>query len=148
MPRKSEESDRVWQIETNLDNATGEQIGFLFERLFEAGALDVFASPVIMKKSRPAWTLSALAAPDRVDEVERLMLLESPTFGVRRWEVERRKLARSWETVKTKYGPIRVKVGRFGGKVVRRAPEFEDLRAAAIKHRVPLSTVLAAIRPL
>ena len=89
------QSDRVWQIETNLDNATGEQIADLFERLFEAGALDVFAMPVIMKKSRPGWVLTALAAPDRVDEIERCILTESPTFGVRRWMAERRKLARS-----------------------------------------------------
>lgn len=134
-------SDLVWLIETNLDNVSGEVVGWLFERLFEVGALDVFSTPIQMKKSRPAIQLSALAAPSRRAAVEELLLVESPTFGVRARLVERAKLAREESSVGTPYGRIRVKVGRLKGRVVRVAPEYEDVRAAALKHRVPLATV-------
>ena len=86
-------------------------------------------------------SLSALVPPSRRRAVERVLLVESPTFGVRRSLVERTKLARAERVTRTKYGPIRVKVGTLDGKVTRVAPEFEDVRAAALKHRVPLATV-------
>jgi len=140
-----ETTDVAWLVETNLDNASGELVGWLFERLFAAGALDVFTTPIQMKKSRPAVTISVLAPPSRLRAIEETLLVESPTFGVRRSLVERRKLAREERVVRTRYGPIRVKVGRMNGRVVRTAPEYEDVRAAALKHRVPLSAVLSDI---
>ncbi|MBI2901692.1 MAG: nickel pincer cofactor biosynthesis protein LarC [Planctomycetes bacterium] len=138
------ESDLVYEIRANLDNAPGDLIGYACEKLFEAGALDVWTEPIQMKKSRPGVALAALVAPDRREAAERILLTETPTFGVRRVLMERSKLDRRTATVRTPYGPIRIKTGCLDGRPVRSAPEYEDVRAAAMRHGVPLSRVLRA----
>jgi hypothetical protein len=145
-PAETAESDTVWLIETNLDNATGEQVGHLFERLLAAGAVDVWTTPIQMKKSRPAVQVSMLAGEAARPTLERILLTETPTFGLRRAPMERSKLERRIETVSTPYGRIRVKVGSLGGKDLKAAPEFEDCRAAAERRGVPLSKVQEAAR--
>ncbi|MBI4565200.1 MAG: SAM-dependent chlorinase/fluorinase [Planctomycetes bacterium] len=125
---------RVAQLETNLDNASGELVGWLFERLFEDGALDVFATPIQMKKNRPGIMVSVLAPLDRARDLERLLLRESPTFGVRHRIVERTVLDRAVRVVRTRYGPIRCKVGRLEGSAIHVSPEYEDVRRAARRH--------------
>ncbi len=137
-----EEVDAVYLVETNLDNASGELIGYLYEKLFAAGAVDVYSTPIQMKKSRPAIKVSVLVPPARREAVEEALLRETPTFGVRRVLMERSKLDRREETVQTPFGPIRSKVGVRGGKVVKTAPEYEDARAAAHRHGVPLARVM------
>jgi uncharacterized protein (TIGR00299 family) protein len=145
----AEESDAVFLVETNLDNVAGELVGYLYEKLFAAGALDVYSTPILMKKSRPAVKISVLTPPSRRAAVEALLLRETPTFGVRRVLMERSKLPRREITVQTPYGPIRCKVGRLNGRTLKAAPEYEDARAAAEHHGVPLSTVQeAALRAL
>jgi uncharacterized protein (TIGR00299 family) protein len=139
-----EESDAVYLIETNLDNVAGELVGYLYEKLFAAGALDVYTTPIFMKKSRPAVKISVLAPPSRRPEVESLLLRETPTFGVRRVLMERSKLGRREVTVQTPYGPIRCKVGTLDGQTLKAAPEYEDARAAAERHGVPLARVQEA----
>ncbi len=141
-----EESDSVWLVETNLDNVSGELVGYLFEKLFAAGAVDVYTTAIQMKKSRPAVKVSVLVPPSKRGTVEALLLKETPTFGVRRTLMERSKLSRREVVVKTPYGPIRCKVGSLGGKDVKSAPEYEDVRAAAERHGVPLSRVHDAAR--
>lgn len=137
-------SDVVWLVETNLDNASGEVVGYVFEKLLAAGAVDVYTTPIQMKKSRPGVKLSALVAPERREAVESLLLRETPTFGVRRTLMERTKLARTSVTVKTRYGALRLKVGSLDGETLKASPEFEDARAAAEKHGVPLARVIDA----
>jgi len=141
-----EESDAVWLIETNLDNAPGELVGYLFEKLLAAGAVDVYTTPIQMKKSRPGVKVSVLAAPSRRTALEEILLRETPTFGVRRTLMERSKLGRHEATVTTPYGEIRLKVGKLNGETLKAAPEYEDVRAAAEKHRVPLARVSEAAR--
>jgi uncharacterized protein (TIGR00299 family) protein len=141
-----EESDAVYLVETNLDNVSGELVGYLYDKLFAAGAVDVYTTPIQMKKSRPAVKVSALVPPSRRAAVEEVLLRETPTFGVRRVLMERSKLDRLERTVATPFGPIRSKVGLRKGKVVKSAPEFEDARAAAERHGVPLSKVLDSAR--
>ncbi|HXG62156.1 MAG TPA: nickel pincer cofactor biosynthesis protein LarC [Planctomycetota bacterium] len=140
----AEESDAVFLVETNLDNVAGELVGYLYEKLFAAGALDVYSTPILMKKSRPAVKISVLTPPSRRAAVEALLLRETPTFGVRRVLMERSKLPRREITVQTPYGPIRCKVGRLNGRTLKAAPEYEDARAAAEHHGVPLSAVQEA----
>jgi uncharacterized protein (TIGR00299 family) protein len=142
----SEESDSIGLVETNLDNASGELVGYLFEKLFAAGAVDVFTTAIQMKKSRPGVKVSVLVAPSKQATIEEILLRETPTFGVRRMLMERRKLARHEERVATRYGTIRVKVGLLGNEPLKASPEYEDCRAAAKKHVVPLSKVLDAAR--
>jgi uncharacterized protein (TIGR00299 family) protein len=139
-----EESDLVYLVETNLDDTPGEVVGYLFEKLFAAGALDVYTTPIQMKKSRPATKLSALVPPSARARVEEEILRETPTFGVRRTLLERSKLARREFTVKTRYGPVRCKAGALGGEEIKVSPEYEDVRAAAKKHGVTLARAAEA----
>lgn len=139
-----EESDTVVLLETNLDNAPGELVGYLYERLFAAGALDVYSTPILMKKSRPAVKISVLVPPSLQSAVESLLLRETPTFGIRRILMERSKLGRRQVTVRTSYGPIRCKVGTLNGQTLKASPEYEDVRAAAERHGVPLLKVQEA----
>lgn len=141
------ESDSVWLVETNLDNVSGELVGYLFEKLLAAGAVDVYTTAIQMKKSRPAVKVSALVPPSKRAAVEALLLRETPTFGVRRALMERSKLGRREVAVKTPYGAIRCKVGSMNGRDVKAAPEYEDVKAAAERHGVPLTRVHeAAVR--
>jgi len=140
------EADAVWILETNLDDMTGEQIAFCAERLFERGALDVFTTPVLMKKGRPGVVLSALCDDARRADIERLIFEHTSTFGVRRTLWQRTKLARSWRTVETQWGPVRMKIARLGGRELRCEPEYEDCRALAEANDVPLSDVQRAAR--
>jgi len=139
-------SDTVFLIETNLDNASGELVGYLFEKLLAAGAVDVYTTPIQMKKSRPGVKLSVLASPSKRTSVEEILLRETPTFGVRRTLMERSKLDRKEATVSTKYGSVRLKIGLLDGETLKASPEYEDCRAAAEKHGVSLSKVADAAR--
>ena len=138
------EQDEVMVIEANLDDQDAQGIGYTFERLLEAGALDVYATPVLMKKNRPGTKLSVIVRCCDLDRIEELLFAETTTFGLRRWRCRRSKLQRQWQEVQTQYGPIRIKIGRRGGKVVTASPEYEDCAAAAQKHGAALRTVTAA----
>lgn len=142
----ADESDTISLVETNLDNASGELVGYLFEKLFAAGAVDVYTTAIQMKKSRPGVKISVLVAPAKRPAVEEVLLRETPTFGVRRVSMERTKLGRRETKVSTRFGDIRVKVGSIDGEELKAAPEYEDCRAAAEKHGVPLAKVVDAAR--
>ncbi len=135
------EHDEVVLLEANLDDCTGEQIGYAVDRLFEAGALEVFNTAISMKKSRPGVVLSVIAPIEKESDCERVLFAETSTFGVRRSLRTRRKLGRRIDAVATRYGEIRVKIGTRGEEVVRVAPEFEDCAKAAREHGVPLADV-------
>lgn len=132
----------VW-LETNIDDLNPQVYGYVLERLFEAGALDVTLTPVQMKKNRPAVTLAVLCPPAQAEALTRLIFAETPTLGVRRQTLERISLPRSFETVATPYGPIRVKVVH-GPRGPRGQPEYEDCRRAAAAHQAPLTEVMRA----
>ncbi len=140
------EEDRVIVLETQVDDATGQAVAFAVARLLEAGALDAFAIPILMKKGRPGQLLCVLCRTDDVAMLEGILFGETTTFGVRRYECLRRKLAREHVTVATPFGPIRVKLGRRGDQIVQAWPEFEDCAAAAQKHGVALRVVQDAAR--
>ena len=123
--------DNVVLLETNLDNATGEQLGFAMERLFEAGALDVWHTPIQMKKNRPGVLLSALGPAALESRLAEVFLRDTPTLGVRVRPVGRYVADRDTVTVETEYGPIRMKRKWLAGEVVSAAPEYEDITAAA-----------------
>ncbi|MGD2111243.1 MAG: nickel pincer cofactor biosynthesis protein LarC [Phycisphaerae bacterium] len=137
------DTDSISVVEANLDDATPEVTGHCMERLFAAGALDVYAVPIQMKKSRPGVVLTALCEHARAAELEAIIFAETPTFGVRRHSVTRAKMRRRHETVSTRFGEIRMKVGERGG-VVTASPEYEDCQSAAKKHGAALRDVMAA----
>jgi uncharacterized protein (TIGR00299 family) protein len=142
----STERDRVWMLETNLDDVPAEVIGYCFDQLFAAGALDVFSTPIQMKKNRPGVLLSVLAPESALAVLETILFRETETFGIRRYAVERSKLEREVVTVATPWGPIRGKRGwRAGGPSVF-TPEYEDCARVARQHGIALREVYATVR--
>lgn len=137
------EMDRITVLEANLDDSTPEIVGHAIERLLAAGALDAYCLPIQMKKSRPGLLLTVLAEVPQAGALESIMFAETTTFGIRRHDVLRSKLSRRIETVDTRYGPLKVKIGGRGGCVVSVAAEYEDCRAAAAAHDVPLREVMS-----
>ena len=127
------EQDTVSLIETNIDDMDPRIYGHVMETLFEAGALDVWLTPVIMKKSRPGTLLSVICDHDRADALSGIILKETTTFGVRVSAARRLKLGREIREIKTKCGPVRVKFGKAGEKVLKAVPEYEDVKALARK---------------
>jgi len=143
------ETDRVVVLETNLDDITSEVLGYVMDQAFAKGALDVFHTPIQMKKNRPGVLLSLLCAEADADRLTELLLRETSAFGVRRHTAERRKLARENVEVNTAYGVVSVKLGRLGGRIVQAAPEYETCKRLAEAKGVPLKDVYsAALRAL
>ena len=138
--------ERLFMIETNIDDLSPQILGHVMDRAFELGALDCYFTPVQMKKNRPGVLLSVLCERDRKEQLVNLLFTETTTLGVRSYEVDRRALRRSMVRVETQYGPIDVKVGHLNGHVVNEMPEFEQVRAAATKAGVPLKVVEEATR--
>jgi len=138
------ETDRIAVLETNLDDVPAEVLGNFVERSLAIGALDVFHTPIQMKKNRPGVLLTVLCWEAEADRFSELMLRETSAFGVRRTIVERRKLRREMATVATPYGPVEVKVGRLDGKAIQRAPEYETCKRLAYAADVPVKDVITA----
>jgi len=138
------ETDRIAVLETNLDDCAGEILGHFIETALADGALDVFHTPIQMKKNRPGVLLTVLCAENEADKFAELILWETTTFGVRKTIAERRKLRRGFAEVKTPFGKVTVKIGRLGGKVVQVAPEFESAKKLAAQKKVPLEKIYEA----
>jgi len=143
-PSSDGDSDHVVELSANIDDLSGEVLGHALGRLMELGALDAWATPIYMKKNRPAVQVSALCLPADADAVRSALFAETTTFGVRQVSLTRAKLERTFQAVETAYGPIRVKVGRRGGRVISAAPEFADCQAAARSHHVTVKEVMDA----
>jgi len=143
------EIDRVAVLETNLDDINAEILGGFVEAALAAGALDVFHTPIQMKKNRPGVLLTVLCAESEADKFSEMILRETSTFGVRRTIAERRKLRREFKNIKTKFGTVAVKVGTLNGKILHAAPEFESCKKLSLQKRVPLKHVYdAALKAL
>ncbi|TVR65026.1 MAG: nickel pincer cofactor biosynthesis protein LarC [Candidatus Competibacteraceae bacterium] len=133
-------------LECNIDDMNPECYDHVLERLFAAGAKDVWLTPVLMKKNRPGTLLSVLCAPTLASVLSERLLLETTTLGVRRHAVERTALVRETTRVATRYGEVAVKVAHHRGQPLRGKPEYEDCRRLALEHRVPIHAVYAAVR--
>jgi uncharacterized protein (TIGR00299 family) protein len=129
-------------LEANLDDLNPQVFGYVMDRLREEGALDVFGIPVQMKKNRPGTLLTVLCKPEDAASLTQLLFTETTTLGVRRRDEVRQTLARRWETVRTEWGEVRIKIASMNGTVTNYAPEYEDCRRIAAEHHVPLKTVM------
>ena len=138
--------ETVVQLETTIDDMSPQLYEPLMERLLEAGALDVFLTPVIMKRSRPGIVLTALAEPSRVGELSTILFEESTTIGVRWTESQRTRLERELVTLRTAYGPVSFKISRLGGKIVTVTPEFSEVTRIAKEKGLPVREVLDQAR--
>jgi pyridinium-3,5-bisthiocarboxylic acid mononucleotide nickel chelatase len=136
--------DRVGIIETTIDDATPELLSYVADCLLAAGASDVYRTPVQMKKGRIGMQLTILCSPEKAEALQKLVFLETTTLGLRYREEEKKSLVRSVVSVETEWGAIRVKIGLLDGEVVNYAPEYEDCRAIAERHTVPLKQVMQA----
>lgn len=134
-------SDEVWMVEANIDDMHGEVSGYIFDKLLGAGAVDVFMTPVQMKKCRPAVLISAIVTEAALPRVESVFFDQSTTFGVRRYKVRRTKLVSETVDVGTLYGRVRVKIGTLDGGVKSIAPEYDDCKRIADTEGVPLKLV-------
>ena len=139
-------TETIAQVETTIDDMSPQLYEPLMDRLFEAGALDVFLTPVIMKRSRPGTVLTALCPPDRVGDLSRVLFEESSTIGVRWSEMSRARLDREMVTITTAYGTLPAKVSRLGGRIVTVTPEFADVARIAREKGLPVREVLDQAR--
>ena len=139
-------STGVKLIETNIDDMSGEMLGYVQERLFEMGARDVWFTPIQMKKNRPATMLSIIVAAHSEDEIVALIMKETTTLGVRVRPLERIEAGREVVSVETSLGSAVVKLKKLNGVVVSVAPEYEDARLLALKHELPLHEVFRRVQ--
>ncbi|HKW94331.1 MAG TPA: nickel pincer cofactor biosynthesis protein LarC [Methylomirabilota bacterium] len=139
-------TETIVQVETTVDDMSPQLYEPLLERLLEAGALDVFLTPVIMKRSRPGVVLTALCEPRRVADLSRVLFEESSTIGVRWTAYQRERLDREIVRLTTAYGPIAFKVSRLEGRVITVTPEFEEVRRLARDKGLPVREVLEQAR--
>jgi uncharacterized protein (TIGR00299 family) protein len=142
----AEKCERLWMLETNIDDMSPQVFGHVMERAFELGALDCYFTPIQMKKNRPGIMLSILCTLEQKESLTQLVFSETTTIGIRSYEVERRALDREIVTVETEFGSIDLKVSRLNGNVVTGTPEYEQCRLAAIKADVSLRVVENASR--
>lgn len=128
--------------ECNIDDMSGEVYPYVQEKLLQAGALDCWLTPIIMKKGRPAQTLSVLLTPDKLDKLTELLLTETTSLGVRYYAVHRHINYRKFTTVTLPEGEVKIKYAQMGEKIVNIAPEFEDCKALALKGGRSLKTIM------
>jgi len=146
----ADEAETEWLVllETNIDDLNPQVYDHLMNRLFGAGALDAWLTPVQMKKNRPGVLVSVLCQAAGEARLADILFRETTTLGLRRQTVERRRLPREIREVQTRYGAARVKVAFADGRVLRAAPEYEDCRRLAEANGVPLRQVLAEVERL
>ena len=138
-------AEEMWILEANIDDCSGEILGFAMESLLEAGAADVWNTPVYMKKGRPAYMLSVLCKKESISIMEEILFLQTTTIGVRRHLVERTILDREKRTVSTEWGEAEVKICTFKDKVFC-YPEYESVRRICKNNDVDFQTVYGRIR--
>lgn len=142
---QSEKSNQtIVVVETNIDDMNPQIYGFVMDRAFALGALDVFLVPAQMKKNRPGVLLTALCEPDKAEAIKEMLLAETTTLGLRFYEAKRRVLEREIVEVDTEYGLIRIKVARDGARTLHFQPEYEDCVRLALERKAPLLEVQAA----
>jgi len=142
----AEKANELLVLETNIDDCNPQIFDYVMERLFKAGALDVWLTPIQMKKNRPAVTLSVLAPAALQAAVEEIIFTEATTIGIRRYAVQRTAAERREETVNTPWGSVRVKISSVNGKTCTVTPEYDECRNLAEKSGVSLKEIFAAVR--
>ncbi len=132
-------------LESNIDDMNPEHYDFVLEQLFTAGASDAWLTSIVMKKSRPAVTLSILCKEQLAEKMKEIVFLHSTSIGIREYRVKKNMLRREKSTIETVFGPVRIKQSFFNGKMVRSKPEFEDCKKLAEKHQISISEIENAV---
>ena len=134
--------EEISVIEANLDDMNPQIYGYFLEKALAAGALDVYTTPVQMKKNRPGTLLTVLCKPQEANALTSMIFAETTTFGVRTTRAQRRILPREHVSVSTTFGDVRIKLSRVNGRILHVSPEFEDCRKLAVEKNVPLQQVI------
>jgi pyridinium-3,5-bisthiocarboxylic acid mononucleotide nickel chelatase len=144
--QRPEESDQIWVLETNLDDVPAEVIGYCYDLLLSAGALDVFSTPIFMKKNRPGVLLSVLTTEQLIPVLEEILFRETTTLGIRRYPAMRHKLQRKAHAVETQWGPVKGKVAWSEGRPPHFSPEYDDCARIARENKVGIREVFAQVQ--
>ena len=140
-----QESDEVWVVETNIDDMTGEILGYVMDTLFRAGAVDAYFTSVQMKKGRPGIIISAIVPEKHLLSVEEVFFNQTTTFGIRKYKAVRSILSREVKEYESSLGKIRMKIGSLNGDVKNISPEYEDCKRIAEERHIPLKHVYTII---
>ena len=138
--------ERVTVIETNIDDMNPQFYDYIMEKLLAMGILEVFVTPIMMKKNRPATLLTVISPPERTNSVTAFLLKETTTLGLRWREEERSRADREIISLQTRYGKIRFKLARWEGRMVNLSPEYDDCKGLALKKKVPLKEIFEEAR--
>ena len=138
--------ERVVVIETNIDDMNPQFYDYIMEKLLAMGVLEVFLTPILMKKNRPATLLTLISSSEKLPSVTAFLLRETTTLGLRWHEEERARTDREILTLQTRYGKIRFKLARWEGSVVNLSPEYEDCKRLALRKRIPLKDVFEEVK--
>ncbi|WP_156289562.1 nickel pincer cofactor biosynthesis protein LarC2 [Oceanobacillus salinisoli] len=145
-PNNEHIDDNMVKMEVNLDDISGEWLGYVMDLLFEAGANDVFYSPIYMKKNRPGILLQLLCSSQKLDKMKEILLQETTTLGIRYYPITVHRMERRFITVETKWGMVTVKQGiSTKGEVFQSSPEYEECKQIAKEHNIPLKKVYAEV---
>lgn len=142
---ENEDRDKVVKLETDIDDCSGEVLGYVMKKLFKAGAKDVHYAPIFMKKNRPAWELTVICREDKAEEMEKIIFTETTTIGIREYPLRRSILDREEKEVETVYGKASVKQVSLG-KMIRSYPEYETVKKLAKKSKVPFMDAFDAVK--
>lgn len=129
------------KLEVNLDDISGELLGYVMDLLIEAGANDVYYTPIYMKKNRPGILLQLLCSQEKLNNMKTILFKETTTLGIRYYPLTVHRAERMFKKIPTKWGPVTVKFGMIEGEVVQRSPEYEDCKTIAQEHQIPLKEV-------
>ncbi len=137
--------DQMMKLEINLDDMSPEWLGYLLDKLFEAGANDAFYVPIYMKKNRPGIMLQVLCSADKLNQLKKILFQETTTLGIRYTPMFVHRLERRFRKVETRWGTVTVKEGLHNGLVVQVAPEYDDCKRLAERANVPLKRIFQAV---
>lgn len=145
-PNHEHTDSEMIKIEVNLDDISGEWLGYVMDLLLDFGANDVYYTPIFMKKNRPGTLLQVLCPLEKLETIKEIIFKETTTLGIRYYPLSVHRLERSFSTVETKWGAVTVKKGIYLGEVVQWSPEYEDCKKIATLFNIPLKQVYDEVR--
>lgn len=140
-PNHAHIDDAMFKIEVNLDDISGEILGYVMDLLIDEGANDVYYTPIFMKKNRPAVLLQLLCSASKIEKMKKILFTETTTLGIRYYPLTVHRMERTFRKVSTKWGDITVKEGLLDGQVIKSSPEYEECKKIAEDFYIPLKTV-------
>lgn len=144
-PNHEHIDENMVKMEVNLDDTSGEILGYVMDKLFDAGANDVFYSPIYMKKNRPGVLLQLLCSTKAINQMKDILLAETTTLGIRYYPIIVHRMERRFIQIETEWGMVTVKQGISDGKVFQSSPEYEECKRIAETHGIPLKKVYEAV---